>query len=112
MRTACGTREEIGDTPCKPLSLALGNRRRSDSATFHMEDKKAKIHMGETVLHPWQFKLLIKETDKLMNELKQQPMQITDEDYSKDTGCGCVVAFVVVIIIFATAAGLWMFSRL
>ena len=45
-------------------------------------------------------------------ELKQKPDTLTpDEDYRNDTGCGCVVAFVVVIIIFATAAGLWLFTR-
>jgi len=76
-----------------------------------MEDKKAKVHMGEMVFHPWQFKLLIKETDKLMNELKQQPMHIQDEDYRDDTGCGCVISIVLVIVIFATAAGLWLFTK-
>lgn len=50
-------------------------------------------------------------------ELKQKPDTLTpdtltpDEDYRNDTGCGCVVAFVVVVIIFATAAGLWMFTK-
>ena len=34
-----------------------------------------------------------------------------DEDYLDDTGCGCVIAFVAVIVIFAIAAGLWLFSK-
>ena len=34
-----------------------------------------------------------------------------DEDYRNDAGCGCVVAFVAVIVIFAIAAGLWLFSK-
>ena len=34
-----------------------------------------------------------------------------DEDYRNDTGCGCVIAFVAVIVIFAIAAGLWLFSK-
>lgn len=32
-----------------------------------------------------------------------------DDDYRKDIGCGCVFTFVVVIIFFATIAGLWLF---
>ena len=34
-----------------------------------------------------------------------------DEDYLDDTGCGCVIAFVAVIVIFAIAAGLWLFTK-
>lgn len=36
---------------------------------------------------------------------------IPDEDYRDDTGCGCVISIALVIVIFATAAGLWLFSR-
>ena len=32
-----------------------------------------------------------------------------DDDYRKDIGCGCVFTIVVVIIFFATIAGLWLF---
>ena len=35
-----------------------------------------------------------------------------DDDYREAQGCGCVISIVLVIVIFAIAAGLWLFSRL
>ena len=35
----------------------------------------------------------------------------TDEDYRDDTGCGCVISTAIVIVIFAIAVGLWLFSK-
>lgn len=34
-----------------------------------------------------------------------------DEDYRDDIGCGCVIAIAMVIVIFAIAAGLWLFTK-
>lgn len=34
-----------------------------------------------------------------------------DEDYRDPDGCGCVISIALVIVIFAIAAGLWLFSR-
>lgn len=34
-----------------------------------------------------------------------------DEDYRDDTGCGCVISIALVIVIFAIAAGLWLFTK-
>lgn len=34
-----------------------------------------------------------------------------DDDYREAQGCGCVISFALVIVIFAIAAGLWLFSR-
>jgi hypothetical protein len=34
-----------------------------------------------------------------------------DEDYRYPDGCGCVISIALVIVIFAIAAGLWLFSR-
>ena len=44
--------------------------------------------------------------------MENKPDTLTpDEDYLDDTGCGCIISFVTVVIIFATAAGLWPFSN-
>ena len=75
-----------------------------------MEDKKAKVHMGEMVYHPWQFELLIKETDKLMNELKQQPKHIPDEDYCPaDSLAGCIIAALVCAVVMVLLCLLLIF---
>ena len=34
-----------------------------------------------------------------------------DDDYREAQGCGCVISIALVIVIFAIAAGLWLFSR-
>lgn len=34
-----------------------------------------------------------------------------DEDYRDPDGCGCVVSIALVIVIFAIAAGLWLFTN-
>lgn len=34
-----------------------------------------------------------------------------DEDYRDPDGCGCVISIALVIVIFAIAAGLWMFTK-
>ena len=34
-----------------------------------------------------------------------------DDDYREAQGCGCVISISLVIVIFAIAAGLWLFSR-
>lgn len=80
--------------------------RRFESAPVHMEDTIiTHVNSGEMVIHPGQ---PVPKIDKMENK----PDTLTpDEDYRNDTGCGCVVAFVVVIIIFAIAAGLWMFAK-
>ena len=34
-----------------------------------------------------------------------------DEDYRDPDGCGCVISIALVIVIFAIAAGLWLFTK-
>jgi len=34
-----------------------------------------------------------------------------DEDYRDPDGCGCVISIALVIVIFAIAAGLWLFTN-
>ena len=34
-----------------------------------------------------------------------------DDDYREAQGCCCVISIALVIVIFAIAAGLWLFSR-
>lgn len=34
-----------------------------------------------------------------------------DDDYREATGCGCVIAIATIIVIFAIAAGLWLFTK-
>ena len=63
------------------------------------------VNSGEMVIHPGQ---PVTKIDKMENK----PDTLTpDEDYRDDTGCGCVISIALVIVIFAIAAGLWLFSR-
>ena len=34
-----------------------------------------------------------------------------DDDYREAQGCGCVISIALVIVIFAIAAGLWLFTK-
>lgn len=34
-----------------------------------------------------------------------------DDDYCDPNGCGCVISIAMVIVIFAIAAGLWLFTK-
>ena len=40
------------------------------------------------------------------------PKTLTPEDdYREAQGCGCVISIALVIVIFAIAAGLWLFTK-
>ena len=71
-----------------------------------MEEKIiAKVNCREMVIHPGQ---PVPKIDKMENK----PDTLTpDEDYRDDTGCGYVISIVLVLVIFATAAGLWLFTK-
>ena len=86
--------------------MQLGNRRRSDSATSHMEDTIiTQVNSGEMVIHPGQ------PVPKI-NKMENKPDTLTpDEDYREAQGCGCVISIAMVIVIFAIAAGLWLFTK-
>ena len=44
--------------------------------------------------------------------MKQNNTLTPNDDYRDTDGCaGCIVSVLAVVIIFATAAGLWLFSR-
>ena len=34
-----------------------------------------------------------------------------NDDYRDPDGCGCVISIAMVIVIFAIAAGLWLFTK-
>jgi hypothetical protein len=64
-----------------------------------------QVNSGEMVIHPGQS---FPKIDKMENK----PDILTpDEDYRDDIGCGCVIAIAMVIVIFAIAAGLWLFTK-
>jgi hypothetical protein len=65
----------------------------------------AKVNCREMVIHPGQ---PVPKIEKMENK----PDTLTpDEDYRDPDGCGCVISIALVIVIFAIAAGLWLFSR-
>jgi hypothetical protein len=65
----------------------------------------AKVNCREMVIHPGQ---PVPKIEKMENK----PDTLTpDEDYRDDIGCGCVIAIAMVIVIFAIAAGLWLFTK-
>lgn len=64
----------------------------------------AKVNSGEMVIHPGQ---PVPKIDKMENK----PDTLThDDDYRDESGCGCLLLAVCVVIIFIIAAALWMFS--
>ena len=71
-----------------------------------MEEKIiAKVNCREMVIHPGQ---PVPKIDKMENK----PDTLTpDEDYREAQGCGCVISIALVIVIFAIAAGLWLFTK-
>jgi hypothetical protein len=65
----------------------------------------AKVNCREMVIHPGQ---PVPKIEKMENK----PDILTpDEDYRDNTGCGCVISIALVIVIFAIAAGLWLFTK-
>ena len=43
--------------------------------------------------------------------MKQNNTLTPDDDYRDPDGCGCIISIALVIVIFAIAAGLWLFAR-
>ena len=65
----------------------------------------AKVNCREMVIHPGQ---PVPKIDKMENK----PDTLTPgDDYRDVQGCGCVISIALVIVIFAIAAGLWLFTK-
>lgn len=58
---------------------------------------------------PWYHRLRF---DSAPDHMEDKHNTLTpDDDYREAQGCGCVISIAMVIVIFAIAAGLWLFAR-